>query len=391
MSTKEKVKRYVSLLLVCFFLAVSIQVLADEPEYLGFARVLKDKTNLRKKPGGELIIKLNRDAAVYVVDKETDAAGMTWYRVHYNHNGINRAYSLDGFVRGDLLELSSSIFTDIVAISAEGCTLLCLRKDGRVIAAGGDYFHELDVLDWTGATEIASGNLISAAICPSGVVTTSLDPRFFSAVPDWTGVVRLVGGYSGAAGSRSDGTVALCLLTDWPDEEGMLRQMEAELRGATDLAVGSGFVVGLWEDGRAAVAGGIPDSMREAVSTWQDVVQIAAGVYHAVGLKTDGTVVVVLRPEALYESQCGVEEWAGIVAIDAGMYNTVGVRRDGTVVITDNDMGVQIDVSSMRNIAQVAAGEAFVAGLTRDGRVIFRGDYLFPGVYQGEGRIVVSH
>jgi len=56
---------------------------------------------------------------------------------------------------------------------------------------------------------------------------------------------------------------------------------------------------------------------------------VAAGWYHTVGLKSDGTVVAV-GDETF--GRCNVDGWTDIVQVAAGGYHTVGVKSDGTVV-----------------------------------------------------------
>jgi alpha-tubulin suppressor-like RCC1 family protein len=51
------------------------------------------------------------------------------------------------------------------------------------------------------------------------------------------------------------------------------------------------------------------------VSDWTDIVAIAAGSNHTVGLKSDGTVITV--GSNIY-GQCDVSDWVNIVAIVAG-------------------------------------------------------------------------
>jgi hypothetical protein len=65
------------------------------------------------------------------------------------------------------------------------------------------------------------------------------------------------------------------------------------------------------------------------VSRWTDIMQVDAGFYHTVGLKSDGTVVAV---GANYEGECNVGGWTNIIQVDAGYAGTVGLRSDGTAV-----------------------------------------------------------
>jgi alpha-tubulin suppressor-like RCC1 family protein len=65
------------------------------------------------------------------------------------------------------------------------------------------------------------------------------------------------------------------------------------------------------------------------VGDWTDIIQIAKGFDHTVGLMSDGTVVAVGLD---YYRQCDVDDWTEITQIAAGWYHTVGLRSDGTVV-----------------------------------------------------------
>jgi len=56
---------------------------------------------------------------------------------------------------------------------------------------------------------------------------------------------------------------------------------------------------------------------------------VAGGYRHTVGLKNDGTVVVVGRSD---ETQDDVGGWTDIVRVAAGSKHTVGLKSDGTVV-----------------------------------------------------------
>ena len=69
-------------------------------------------------------------------------------------------------------------------------------------------------------------------------------------------------------------------------------------------------------------------------SDWKNIVAIAVGNFHTVGLRSDGTVVST-KPVAAYDyGQWKVSDWRNVVAITAYELHTVGLRADGTVVST---------------------------------------------------------
>ena len=110
---------------------------------------------------------------------------------------------------------------------------------------------------------------------------------------------------------------------------------------------------------------------------------IAAGGYHTVGLKADGTVVAVgaLDPErASWDpnsktnyGQCNTGNWKNIVAVSAGKYHTVGLTENNTVLATGSNFYGQCDVSKWTNIIAIAAGAHFTVGLKMDGTVVATG------------------
>ncbi|HSW58000.1 MAG TPA: hypothetical protein VLH15_06330, partial [Dehalococcoidales bacterium] len=72
-------------------------------------------------------------------------------------------------------------------------------------------------------------------------------------------------------------------------------------------------------------------------SGWTDIIQVAAGWYHTVGLKADGRVVA----EGFNGfGQLGVGGWTDIIQVAAGYGHTVGLKADGTVeAVGNNDYG----------------------------------------------------
>jgi len=86
---------------------------------------------------------------------------------------------------------------------------------------------------------------------------------------------------------------------------------------------------------------------------------VAAGYYHTVGLKADGTMVAV---GSNYYGQCDVGNWTDVIQIAAGSQHTVGVKADGTVVAVGYNGGGQCDVSNWTDVIQIAAGSDHTVG-----------------------------
>ena len=80
---------------------------------------------------------------------------------------------------------------------------------------------------------------------------------------------------------------------------------------------------------------------------WTNIVAIAAGGGHTVGVKSDGTVVAAGYNR---DDECDVSGWRDIVVVAAGRYHTVGLKSDGTVVATGDNGAGQCDVSGWTDI-----------------------------------------
>ena len=74
---------------------------------------------------------------------------------------------------------------------------------------------------------------------------------------------------------------------------------------------------------------------------------VSAGIWHTVGLRSDGTVVAVGQNN---NGVCDVNGWSDIVAVSAGGWNTAGLRSDGTVVAVGGNGSGQCDVGGWTDI-----------------------------------------
>ncbi len=135
------------------------------------------------------------------------------------------------------------------------------------------------------------------------------------------------------------------------------------------VAAGWYHTVGLKSDG-TVVAVGYNDHGQCDVGGWTDITQVAVGEEHTVGLKTDGTVVAVGDND---HGQCDVGSWTDITQVAAGEEHTVGVKTDGTVLAV-GDVGYgQCNVDGWTNIIWVAAGRYHTVGLRTNGTVVAAG------------------
>jgi hypothetical protein len=145
------------------------------------------------------------------------------------------------------------------------------------------------------------------------------------------------------------------------------------------VSAGIWHTLGLKSDGIVVSVGYNPDGQCD-VGDWTHIVQVAAGEGHTVGLKSDGTVVAVGRND---RGQCNVGDWKDIVQVDAGRFHTVGLTSDGTLIaVGSNDYG-ECDVGDWSDIIQVVTGFYHTVGLKSNGTVVAVG-------FTGQGRLEVG-
>ena len=121
--------------------------------------------------------------------------------------------------------------------------------------------------------------------------------------------------------------------------------------------------------------GAYQDARQRCMEAWNTVAQrdiISAGEEHTVGLKADGTVVAVGDNVNV---QCDVSSWKDIVAISTGDFHAVGLKADGTVVAAGR--GSECNVSGWKDIVAISAGDSHTVGLKADGTVVAVGYYEY--------------
>ncbi len=165
-------------------------------------------------------------------------------------------------------------------------------------------------------------------------------------------------------------------------------------RNIVAIAAGHNHTVGLKVDGTVVAVGGNAYGQCD-VSGWKDIVAISAGDEHTVGLKADGTVVATefIGGERYYSGQCDVSDWRDIIAVAGGQDYSVGLKADGTVVATEFTGEYyyrQCDVSSWRDIVAVSVGVRTTVGIKADGTVVATGMYDHKDLENWNNIVAVS-
>lgn len=103
-----------------------------------------------------------------------------------------------------------------------------------------------------------------------------------------------------------------------------------------------------------------------------DVIGVAAGVYHSLAIRTDGSVVAW---GTNYSGQCNVPaDLSDVIAVSAGASHSLALKKDGTIVAWGNNHGGKCDIPAHEAITKICAGPHHSLALRADGRVIAWGD-----------------
>lgn len=261
-------------------------------------------------------------------------------------------------------------------ISAGIRYIVAVKRDGTVVSTGYNNEGQSNISDWKNIVSISGKGTITIGLKDNGtIVTTSKNID----INEWTDIIAVSAGERYVVGLKSDGSLIgaghdqgdgqlnfsewtdiVAIATGWRHTVGLdasggihitgyksksqLKKIEEKKDEWTNIVAisaggggqyGAGHTVALREDGTVVAVG--DNSFGQCnVNEWTDIIAIAAGDWHTVGLHSDGTVVST-RPDEdkypdLYINACNVDEWTDIVSIAAGCGSTVGLRRDGTVI-----------------------------------------------------------
>ena len=178
-----------------------------------------------------------------------------------------------------------------------------------------------------------------------------------------------------AQGKTAEAAIAFGKIAGYKDARERSFSLWDTIAKRETLAAGLYHTVALKADGTVTAVGNNKYGQREVFTwDWRDTVAISAGGYHTIGLKADGTVIATGEND---DGQCDVFDWTDIVAISAGYYHTVGLKADGTVVAVGDDQYGRCDVSDWTDIVAICAGAYYTVGLKADGTVLAVGDNTY--------------
>ena len=168
------------------------------------------------------------------------------------------------------------------------------------------------------------------------------------------------------SGSISRAAIIFGHLGNYKDAKECSKMLWDSLVYQSTIATGMFHTVGLKTDGTVVAVGDNINGQCN-VSAWKDIATIDAGSRHTIGLRNNGTVVAVGWNDY---GQCDVSDWNDIVTISAGARHTVGLKSDGTVVAVGDNYYGQCDVSDWKDVVVISAGDSHTVGMKSDGTIV---------------------
>jgi len=201
-----------------------------------------------------------------------------------------------------------------------------LRADGTAVGIGRNDFRQRAVGGWTNLKEISAGTRHTVGLRNDGTLLTCGQNKFGECrVSHWRNVTYVVAGNACTFGIKKDGRV----LAAGDNRNGDLQV--SHLENVVDIAyAGQERILALLQNGTVARVGR-ENHMRKNFSQFKNIRQISAAPDYFAALFEDGTV----RLLAYFWQDSGVEavthDWRDIVAIAAGRFHILGWKSDGTL------------------------------------------------------------
>lgn len=298
-----------------------------------------------------------------------DAAGRTGAEISVAGNLGGQTLAPGLYTSTSSLEISSGDLTldgdaTAVWIFQMGSTLVT-TTGRRVILSGGaqpaNIFWQVGSSATIGGNSIFKGTILAAqsitmstganlegrALARAGQV--SLDASIITVPHTGNGAGRVVA---------------------WGDNVHGQSNPPGSLKEVAAIAAGYYHTVALKTDGTVVAWGDNSSGQTAVPAGLSEVTAIAAGRSHTVALQSDGTV-VAWGADGFFRQATVPAGLTGVMAIAAGASHTVALQNDGTVVAWGNDLFGQATVpGGLKGVMAIAAGGSHTVALKSDGTVV---------------------
>ena len=253
--------------------------------------------------------------------------------------------------RGELAAGRESLPRGIVAVGFFHTA--ALKSDGNVLACGDDSFGQCRVETWHDVRQICAGAYHTVGLLADGtVIAAGRNDEGQCEVSSWRDVTAVAAADYATFGLKKDGTVVYCGFNDY--------YMLPDWTQIQKLSGGSYALAALKADGTALLSHASARS-----EELRDLCDIAVNTGYAVGLRPDGKAVC---------AAADLSGWSDVVAVAASANAVLGLDAGGCVHAVFFRAGEEIDFSSLRDVTAMAAGGTHYAFVTSDGAVVTLGD-----------------
>ena len=212
----------------------------------------------------------------------------------------------------------------ITAISSHSHdqVIVGLRFDGTAVTTDDDYASDVEA--WKDLTAVSRGGCFTVGLKADGTAVTTYKD-YEEDIEAWKDLTAISAGDRHVVGLRADGTVVAA---------GENSQKQCEVTGWKNIVAVVAideFTVGLCDNGTILTT--LNRRLGRTIKSWNNIVAISGYDWdQCVGLHADGTV-VHSKPYV----QSKVKSWKNVVSVAEGDHHTLGLRADGTVLAANHD------------------------------------------------------
>lgn len=348
-------------------------------ETLGFGVVNNSDVALRKAPGGQKLIRLPKDTCVWIKDTGMDSQGSLWYKVNLGYSDGKSYSGRSGWMKAEFIDAGSALWHDVASVKAGQYGMMALRKDDTVECVCD--------MDTQALRRWASGlrdiSQVSLTWLGWGFYALDGSGNFIDADGNTERNIRLSCQFGYPTLITKDNRLLTGSITGlswvWP------REVSGEQLSHVTALLNSDYRLLLLTDDGRVYAASLSDEILMPEPEWEkwtDVVSIDAGIstftgtrpyqYTYAAVRKDGT--VLAAPDQLSSL---ISSWQDIKKISIGYRWVLGLKNDGTVLILAPDGSNVPDVSAWTGITDIGNGGDYLVGVKEDGTLVFAGEHDF--------------
>jgi len=216
---------------------------------------------------------------------------------------------------------------NVIAVSAGAFFTVGLKDDGTAVGIGRNDFRQRDVAFWTNLQQISAGVRHTIGLRNDGSLIACGQNKYGECtVGHWRNIIHVVAGNACTFGIKKDGRV----IAGGDNKNGDLQV--SHLSDVADIAyAGHGKILALKKDGTLARVGK-ENRMSKNFSRIKNVRQLAAAPDYFAALFDDGTVKFLAHSWPQSGIEAATADWRDIIAIAAGRYHIIGWKSDGSLI-----------------------------------------------------------